>query len=494
MPFVQILARFVLRVLFRVEVRGHVEPARPGERILVVANHLSFIDGILLGAFLPFEPTYLVHSTIAAKLHFKFLLSFIRYLIIDSKNPLAIKAVIALLESGAHVMIFPEGRITVTGSRMKIYDGPAFAAAKAGAKILPVHIDGSVYTPFSRVKREFPKRWFPKITLTIGALHDLPLPQAPRARERRRLASEQLRRILQENEVAARRYETIPEAFIRAVKLHGRGRHIVEDIRGKEETYGDILKMTFALGRLTAKWTSEGERVGVLMPTATPTVGMIFGLLAMRRVPAMLNYTSGREGLENACRIAGIKTIFASRAFVEKAKLTAMLEKFQGAKVLYLEDLRSQFGLVDKLWLVGFALRFPSSAIKPSRPEDIAVVLFTSGSEGKPKGVALSHQSILANCAQVKAVIEFSCDDKFLNALPLFHSFGLTVGSILPIINGCHIFLYPSPLHYRVIPEIVYDRDCTVVFATSTFLGNYAKFAHPYDFYKSAMSSPAPRS
>jgi len=483
-PFVQFVARLVLRLFFRVEVRGHVDPPQPGVRILVVANHESFIDGILLGSFLPLEPTYLVHSTIAAKLHFKFLLLAIPHLIIDSRNPLAIKAVITLLESGAPVMIFPEGRISVTGSRMKLYDGPAFAAAKAGARILPVHIDGSVFTPFSRVKREFPKRWFPKITLTIGPLHDLPLPQAPRARDRRRLASENLRRIMQETEVAARRHETIPEAFLRAVKLHGRGRRLFEDIRGKEETYGDLLKMTFALGRIASKGTQPGECVGVLMPTATPTVGMILGLMAMRRVPAMLNYTSGREGLENACRISGIKTIFASRAFVEKAKLSPMLEHFTGARVLYLEDLRAQFGLADKLWLIVYALRFPGSIIRKTDPENLAVVLFTSGSEGKPKGVALSHRSILANCAQVKSVIEFSCDDKFLAALPLFHSFGLTVGAILPVINGCHVFFYPSPLHYRVIPEIIYDRDCTVVFATGTFLGNYAKFANPYDFYR----------
>jgi acyl-[acyl-carrier-protein]-phospholipid O-acyltransferase/long-chain-fatty-acid--[acyl-carrier-protein] ligase len=211
---------------------------------------------------------------------------------------------------------------------------------------------------------------------------------------------------------------------------------------------------------------------------------MIIGLMAMRRVPAMLNYTSGREGLENACKIAEIKTIFASRAFIEKAKLTAMMENFTAARVMYLEDLRKHFGIIDKLWLVLFALRFPKAAIKRSKPSDMAVVLFTSGSEGKPKGVALSHSSILANCAQSRAVIEISHNDKFLNALPLFHSFGLVAGLMLPLVCGSRIFLYPSPLHYRVIPEIFYDRDCTVLFATSTFLGNYARFAHPYDFYK----------
>jgi len=222
----------------------------------------------------------------------------------------------------------------------------------------------------------------------------------------------------------------------------------------------------------------------VLMPNASPSVMLLFGMLAARRVPAMINFTSGVEGMRNAIHIAGIKTVFTSRTFVEKAKLGDKIAQLENVRIVYLEDLKPEFGLLDKLWLILIAMRNPRGVMRPSKPDDPAVVLFTSGSEGKPKGVVLSHKNIMANVRQGKAMIEFSNRDKFLSALPLFHSFGLTVGVMVPLVSGARVFLYPSPLHYRMVPEMAYDRDCTVICGTPTFLGNYAKFAHPYDFYR----------
>ncbi len=477
------LVQTLLKFLFRLELKGTMQPA---SKLLIISNHQSFLDGLLLGAFLPVQPTWLIHKQIVEQWHFRLFLRFLPHLAIDSKSPMSIKAIVNLIESGTPVVIFPEGRITMTGSLMKIYEGPAFVAAKTGAQIAPVWIDGSVHSKFSRMKRsgagDLPLRWFPKIRITMFPPVTIAMSEKRRPRDRRRVACEQMRRIMQECSFRSKRHTTIPEGFLDVIRIHGRGRAVMEDIREKEETYGDLLRSTLALGRIISKLTVENERVGVLMPNVNATVALVMGMLFQRRVPAMLNYTSGTEGMQHACRIATIKVVIVSRAFAEKAKLGHMIEKLRDVKVVYLEDLRPSFTLGDKLWLMLWALRFPRAVMKPSQPDDCAAVLFTSGSEGKPKGVALSHRSILSNHAQMLSVIDVTARDKFLCALPLFHSFGLCVGALMPLLTGCRIFLYPSPLHYRVIPEILYDRDCTVTFATSTFLGNYAKFAHPMDF------------
>lgn len=476
------LLRLISRLLFRVEVRGQTN-IPSATKLLVIANHESFLDGLLLGLFLPFRATFVVHTTVLNSWLFRQLLRLTPYLAVDLTSPMAMKKVIKLLESGEPVVIFPEGRITTTGGLMKVYDGPAFVAAKTGATILPVRLDGTARSYFSRLSDDHPRKLFPKVTLTILPTTHIAMPDMPSAKQRRRMAGEAMRRIMQEMLFARQTAKTLFGALLDAIDIHGRKTLLVEDMKQVEESYGELLKKSLALGRLTEKISAQDETVGVLMPNVSNTVCLIFGMSAMRRTPAMLNYTTGTQGMSNACVAAGIKTIITSRQFLETAKLVDTVAVIPNVRLVYLEDLRSQFSLVDKLWLMAYALHFPRFAQKSSGPEKPAAVLFTSGSEGKPKGVVLSHNAILANIAQIRAVIDFSPADKFFIALPLFHAFGFT-GSILTMVMGAKLFLYPSPLHYRVIPEVIYDRNCTVLFGTSTFLGNYAIFAHPYDFYK----------
>jgi acyl-[acyl-carrier-protein]-phospholipid O-acyltransferase / long-chain-fatty-acid--[acyl-carrier-protein] ligase len=193
----------------------------------------------------------------------------------------------------------------------------------------------------------------------------------------------------------------------------------------------------------------------------------------------MINFTAGPTSVLGACAAAKIDTILTSRAFIEKAKLQALESALRETKrVIYLEDVRTGIGTFDKIR----ALFEAGRPLVRRGPDDAAAILFTSGSEGAPKGVVLSSRNILANAAQASARIDFGRRDKVFNALPVFHSFGLTAGLILPLLSGVPVYLYPSPLHYRIVPELVYGSNVTIMFGTDTFLSGYARSAHAYDF------------
>ena len=255
-----------------------------------------------------------------------------------------------------------------------------------------------------------------------------------------------------------------------------------EDMKPGTYSYGELIKMTLALGRLGSKVSVPGEHVGVLMPNMAASMALLIGLSAFQRIPCMLNYTAGTEGIQNACRTAGVHTLLTSRLFLDKAGLAEQAAALRDVRLLYLEDLREQFTLADKLWLIAWALPFPRLAVPRGDPELPAVVLFTSGTEGKPKGVVLSHRALLANVAQVMQIFPFGPGDTVLNALPIFHSLGLTAGALIPLVSGARLVLYTSPLHYKAIPQVARDKRCTVMFGTSTFLHHYARHAEADDF------------
>jgi acyl-[acyl-carrier-protein]-phospholipid O-acyltransferase/long-chain-fatty-acid--[acyl-carrier-protein] ligase len=478
----KLFIRLLTRILYRVEVRG--TPAI-NSKTLIVGNHQGFLDAPILWTILPANTVWVVHSQVLQNWLFRMVLKTVDHIVVDTGNPFALKKTIAAIESGRPVIIMPEGRITVTGAMMKVYDGPAFVAAKTGATLAPFIIDGAARAKgFTRMTGDFPLAWFPKITITFFPRAGIPMPDAPTGKLRRRKAGQEMRRLLSRCLVLARPKRTLHEAFLDAVKLHGRGRRMVEDAGGADQTYGAMVKASLALGRLVSKFTAENEVVGVLMPNAAATLSLLLGMLGVRRVPAMLNFTSGSEGVQSALAAAGIKTVLTSRAFLEKGKLTQVVEKLRDVRIVFLEDLRPLLTLGDKLWLMLYAIHFPRAATLAGKPDEPAVVLFTSGSEGKPKGVVLSHWSILSDIEQCLAVVDVSPADKIFSAMPVFHSFGLSIGFMLPVISGMRVFLYPSPLHSSIVPELFYDRDATVLFATPTFLKNYARRAHPYDFRK----------
>jgi acyl-[acyl-carrier-protein]-phospholipid O-acyltransferase/long-chain-fatty-acid--[acyl-carrier-protein] ligase len=267
------------------------------------------------------------------------------------------------------------------------------------------------------------------------------------------------------------------DALIEASRKHGAKKPILEDQERNPLSYLDLIRAAFALGRKISGFTRKGERVGVMLPSSSGGVVTFFALHAFGRVPTMLNFTAGIRNLRAACELAGVKTVLTSHRFVEQGKLHDLIDALETmTKVVYLEEVRQTVGLADKLFAAA-AAALPRQFRVPLAPSDPGVILFTSGSFGAPRGVVLSHQNLVANCRQINQHIPLDTNWVFFNPLPIFHVFGLTGGTLLPILTGLKTFQYPSPLHVKQIPALVKDSKANVLFATDTFINQYARSA-----------------
>lgn len=453
-----------------------------------MANHISFLDPLLLALFLPRDVVFAIPPQLAQTRWLRPWLSLLKTFPLDLTNPTASQEIVKYLKKDGKVVLFPEGRISATGALMKLYPGPGWAAYKAGAAVLPVHIKGAEDTPFSCMRQR--RRLFPSITITLlppRHFHFTLSPELPK-REQRQQAEARLRDTMAEMAFLSHSYRrTLFEALLDARKIHGSRFRIMQDSERQPRSYRWLVQRAFLLGSVLAQETQQREYVGILLPNASSTAVLFFALHSQGRIPAMLNCTVGISGLSAAIEVSGIRTIYTSRRFIEAAELQDIAESLASKiRLVYLEDLRPRIGplrLLQAIMCACFARTSYRRAVPKAAADDPAVVLFTSGSEGTPKGVVLSHSNLLANIQQVASRVDFTREDLILNALPVFHAFGLTMGTLLPVLSGIRLFLYPSPLHYRIVPEIAYQVNATILFGTNTFLTGYAQHAHPYDFY-----------
>ncbi len=483
------LGAALVRVLFRVRVVGLEHYPADAERVLVLANHVSVLDGLVLWLFLPNAPVFAIDRELARRWYLRPLLGAIETLETDPFSPAAIKRLVGVVRSGRPAVIFPEGRVTTTGTLMKVYDGPAVVADRAAATVVPVGIEGLQYSRWSRVGGLYRRRLLPALTLTVLAPRRLELDPALKGAERRQAAAARIADIMREVAYANAVHDgTLFTALVHAARTHGGRQLALEDAGGARLTYQDMITRAFVLGSLIARLTDARQRVGIMLPSTAAAVVTLFACQARGREAAMLNFTAGPRGLVTALETADIEVVFTARAFVETAQLEEEVAALAAhCEVIYLEDLRDRIGLLRKLGGL-VAGRLPCLAHRllspPRRARDPAVVLFTSGSEGIPKGVVLSHANLLANYAQVSMLIDLTRRDRVLNVLPVFHAFGLLGGVLLPLLKGAASYQYPNPLHYRIVPELCYTLGVTCLFGTTTFLRGYGRNADAYDFHR----------
>ena len=482
------LIRWLVTVWFRFRAFDTSVLSSPGP-VLLIPNHVSWLDWAFLVAVLEDDWRFVTSSTTAEAswFHRKIMVNR-RTFPVDTSSPYAVKHMAEYLSKGGRMVLFAEGRISTTGTMMKLFDGTGFLIHKTKARIILCHLRGAIRTPF--VRHRGWTRWFPVVTA-----HFSPLLEAPReegvsnAVARRRVTAWIRRQMLEQQyriEMALGPTHVI-SALVETASVQPK-KEILEDVTFATLTYRRLMT---GIDVMASRWesllakTPRGGRVAVLLPNVNAMPVTILSLMAVGRVPAILNFSTGIPVMKQCVELAECRQLITSRSFLEKAKLDLAPIAAAGVEIVYLEDVRlgvTGWMKLSRLLANTISCGGAFRGLK-ARPDETAVILFTSGSEGVPKGVELTHRNLLANVRQISTHLDVTDDERFLNAMPLFHSFGLTTCTLFPLIRGDYVFLYPSPLHYRVIPAVVYDKNCTVMVGTNTFLNGYARRAHAYDFH-----------
>ena len=478
------LLRLLVRWLFRFRAYNEAVLKAPGP-VLLIPNHQTLIDWLFVGVCLDEDWRFVV-SSVAARtswLHRKISINR-RTFLIDNTSPYSLKRMAEYLQAGGRLVLFAEGRLSRTGSLMKLFDGTGFLLHKTRAKVITCYLRG-VDRQRLTVHRNL-KQWFPRVTAHFSEVLLPPKLENVTTSQARNALTNWLRDQMVSQQFVIEMQQG-PRTVLAAAAETARFRPgfvVLEDATRQGLTFRGLMVGVDLMARQwRAMLGSDGyERIGVLLPNISATPTVLLSLWAAKKVPAVLNYSTGAATMLACVQLAGLKRIITSRVFLERTKLNVDSFVKTGIELIYLEDACQNISGAQKcLMLLRHTLHTPRFT-HHTRPDDTAVVLFTSGSEGVPKGVELTQTNLIANIRQLLLVTDIQDNDRIFNAMPLFHSFGLTIGTLLPLVRGVYVFIYPSPLHYRAVPTIFYDRDCTIMIGTNTFLNGYARKAHPYDF------------
>lgn len=489
--------RSIARVLFRVTVHGLDNIT--ADKSVIICNHTSFLDGFLLSLFIERGDRRFLYALDTEQARRPVFRIFTEVLsnctTVNQLNVQGIRTLIRHCQKNPTLwpMIFPEGRLSTTGTVMKVYPGAGLVAEKiTDGYVLPVWIRGGIRSRLGRMQGRFRLFWFPKIHIHIEPRRKINSIPAGNTRPKYEVIEDNLTRLMEELSVSASHSEgqrNITQDFVHRYALNHPSQPLFCDYPTPPLSYRDTYRRIYALGKLIAAAAPEQARVGVMLPTSVGASVSFFACVFQGKTPVFLNPTVGIPQALSACKTVQLQTVFTAQRLLDRSEqarnIVDALRK-NGVNVILLEDLRSKLtlGIKLKTLFASFAVTRASRFLPGyAADEDAeACILFTSGSEGMPKGVSLSHRNLISNCEQILTRLQATNSDVLLNALPIFHSFGLIGGVILPYRSGVTAVLFPTPLDYRLIPEIAYETNTTIFFSTDTFLANYAKTAHQNDF------------
>lgn len=484
--FVRLLVMLLFKRKYNLQVLGFENLPEAGKGAMLLGNHISWLDWAMIQMACPRHIHFVMERSIYERWYLRWFLDMYKVIPISrGENRKALDKVRALISKGEVVCLFPEGQISHIGQLSTFKRGFERACEGADGVIIPFYLRGLWGSRFSRstdkmktIRRSGLKR---DVIVAFGQ----PMSIDSNAADVKRKVSELS---IHAWESYTTTLEPLPHAFIRSMK-NAVGGYAVADVEGEPLSHKRMLTAAALFSRRLKK--TPGKNIGLLVPTSSAGAIANCASLMAGKTLVNLNFTASLSAQESALEQAGVETIVTAHRFIKKLKARGVEVEslFSGRKVIYMEDIKAGIGKAEALGTLLMSTLLPSWVLQQlwvSRTslEDTAAILFSSGSEGAPKGVMLSHRNMMANLRQTADVLNVRDDDCIMATLPLFHAFGLTVTCFMPLIEGMPLVCHPDPTDAAKIGRGVARYKATLMCATSTFLRLYSRSPkiHPLMF------------